>query len=91
MTTTSANAMTVTISVSSFTRQWIEAEAERWDQPLDQVVERLTEEAVRMRQFPGVGLREEGPRRRACVRGTRFDVWCVVEGLREMGRERILG
>ncbi len=90
MTSTTTDRINLTINVSQATKQWIAEQSERFDMPSDQVVEQLVDEAVRMRRFPRIGFREEGPRRRACIRGTRFDVWYIILGLREMGRERIL-
>lgn len=48
------------------------------------------EEAARMRRHPGVAFRGDEGRRRAWVVGTAFDVWQVVAGYEEMGRERVL-
>jgi uncharacterized protein (DUF433 family) len=42
------------------------------------IVGELTEEAAKMRLFPGIGFRE-GPPRRAWVIGTGLDVWEIVE------------
>jgi hypothetical protein len=48
------------------------------------------EEAKRMREHPGIAFRGEEGRRRAWVPGTGFDVWEIVAGYGEMGRDRIL-
>jgi len=88
--TSTTDTMNLAIKVTQATKEWIADQSERFDTPSDLVIERLVEEAIRMRRFPRIGFREEGPRRRACIDGTRFDVWYVILGLREMGRERIL-
>ncbi|MBA2692181.1 MAG: hypothetical protein H0U65_06775 [Rubrobacter sp.] len=48
------------------------------------------EEAKRMAEHPGISFRGPEGRRRAWVLGTGFDVWEVVVGYEEMGRERVL-
>ncbi|MEX1157296.1 MAG: hypothetical protein WEC79_00010 [Thermomicrobiales bacterium] len=90
MTSTTTDQMNLTINVTQATKEWIADQSERFDTPRDLVVERLVEEAVRMRRFPRIGFREEGPRRRACVRGTRLDVWFVIDTLRETSREHVV-
>ncbi|MGH3085838.1 MAG: hypothetical protein ACRDSJ_00800 [Rubrobacteraceae bacterium] len=51
---------------------------------------RTEEEANRMERHPGIVFRGPRDRRRAWVTGTGFDVWEVIGGYREMGRERVL-
>jgi uncharacterized protein (DUF433 family) len=66
-------------------------EARRTRRSKSAVVEALTEEAARMRRFPGIGFRDEDHRRRAWVVGTGLDVWEIVEASRDFGsRERML-
>lgn len=90
MVTTTADTIQLSIGISQTTKDWLEEQSEEFDIPREQLIERMIEESVRMRRHPRIGFREEGPRRRACIDGTRFDVWYVIDGLREMGRERIL-
>jgi uncharacterized protein (DUF433 family) len=90
MVTTTVDTIKLSIGISQATKDWLAEQGEQFDTPREQVIEQMIEESVRMRRFRGIGFREEGPRRRACIDGTRFDVWYVILGLREMGRERIL-
>ncbi len=48
-------------------------------------MESLTEEAVRMRRFPGIGFRGADAERRAWVMGTGLDVWQIVEAVEDHG------
>ncbi len=48
------------------------------------------EEATRMQRYPGIGFRGPEKGRRAWVMGTGFDVWEILAGYEEMGRERVL-
>jgi uncharacterized protein (DUF433 family) len=43
-----------------------------------------------MRRFPRIGFREEGPRRRACIRGSRLDVWWVIDTIRAGSRDYLV-
>lgn len=88
--TATIDTIKISVGITQATKDWLTEQGESFDIPVDQAIERLIEESVRTRQFPRIGFREDGPRRRACIRGTRFDVWYVIDGLREMGRERIL-
>ena len=72
------------IRLSKPTELYVENEARRTRRSKSAIVEDLTEEAARMRRFPGIGFREGGNgTRRAWVRGTGFDVWEMVETLRD--------
>lgn len=54
-------------------------------------MEWMTEEALRMRRFPGIGFRGPESDRRAWVLGTAFDVWEIIKGYRDFGSlERIV-
>jgi uncharacterized protein (DUF433 family) len=55
------------------------------------MLERLAEEALRMRRFPGIVFRGPEHRRRASVAGTGMDVWEVVMLHEAEGRETLLG
>jgi hypothetical protein len=61
-------------------------EAERSGRSRSQVVEELTDEAARVRLFPGIGFRGPDPRR-AYVLGSGLDVWQIVGLLEEYGEE----
>lgn len=55
--------------------------------------ERLREaakEAARMEQHPGIAFRGSEWSRRAWVPGTGLDVWEIVAGYKQMGRERLV-
>lgn len=78
------------IRLSKATDQFVAEEARRTKRSKSAIVEALTEEAARMRRFPGIGFR--GRRGRdAWVIGTAFDVWQIVEAYRDLGSaERML-
>lgn len=79
------------IRLSQTTNRYVEAEARRTKRSKGAVVEALTEEAARMRRFPGVGFRGEEPYREAWVIGTGLDVWELIEMLQDFGSvERLL-
>lgn len=73
------------IRLSHATDRFVAAEARRARRSKAMIVEALTEEAARMRRFPGIGFRDEDPRRRAWVIGTGLDVWEIVEAHRDFG------
>lgn len=70
------------IRLSRATDLYVTAEASRQKRSKGAIVEALTEEAARMRRFPGVGFRDDGPDRRAWLPGTGLDVWEIVMLLR---------
>lgn len=79
------------IRLSQTTNRFVEAEARRTKRSKGAIVEALTEEAARMRRFPGVGFRGEEPYREAWVTGTGLDVWELIEMLQDHGSvERLL-
>ena len=51
---------------------------------------RSAEEAARMEVHPGIAFRGTDDSRRAWVPGTALDVWEIVAGHEEMGRQRFL-
>jgi len=67
------------IRLSGPTDRFVAAEAQRTKRSKSAVVEALTEEAARMRRFPGIGFRGQDADRRAWVIGTGLDVWQIVE------------
>lgn len=79
------------IRLSRTTDRFVEAEARRTKRSKGAIVEALTEEAARMRRFPGIGFRDEDANRRAWVIGTGLDVWELIEMLQDYGSvERLL-
>ncbi len=79
------------IRLSQPTNRFVEAEARRTRRSKGAIVEALTEEAARMRRFPGIGFRGEEPYREAWVIGTGLDVWELTEMLQDHGSvERLL-
>ena len=70
------------IRLSRSTDLYVTAEARRQKRSKGAIVEALTEEAARMRRFPGIGFRDEGPDRRAWLTGAGLDVWEAVMLLR---------
>lgn len=71
------------IRLSQTTNRFVEAEARRTKRSKGAVVEALTEEAARMRRFPGIGFRGEEPYREAWVIGTGLDVWELIGMLQD--------
>ena len=70
------------IRLSRTTDLYVTAEARRQKRSKGAIVEALTEEAARMRRFPGIGFRDDGPDRRAWLTASGLDVWEVVTLLR---------
>lgn len=73
------------IRLSQTTNRYVEAEARRTKRSKGAIVEALTEEAARMRRFPGIGFRGEEPYREAWLIGTGLDVWELIEMLHDHG------
>lgn len=71
------------IRLSPSTNRFVEAEARRTRRSKGAVVEALTEEAARMRRFPGIAFRGEEPYREAWVIGTGLDVWELIQLLQD--------
>jgi hypothetical protein len=63
----------------------VEAEARRTRRSKSAVVEAFTEEAARVRRFPGIAFRGDDARRRAWVIGSGLDVWEIVQMLEDFG------
>ncbi len=51
---------------------------------------RFAEEAARTERHPGIAFRGTEGSRRAWVPGTTLDVWEIIAGHEEMGRQRLL-
>ena len=73
------------IRLSQTTDRFVTAEAQRTKRSKGAIVEALTEEAARMRRFPGVAFRGEDAAREAWVIGTGLDVWEIIEMLQDYG------
>jgi uncharacterized protein (DUF433 family) len=67
------------IRLSSPTDELVADEARRGRRSKSSVVEELTEESARMRRFPGIGFRDQYPRRRPWLIGTGLDVWELID------------
>ena len=67
------------------TEKLVEAEARRTRRSKSAVVEAFTEEAARVRRFPGIAFRGDDARRRAWVIGSGLDVWEIIQMLEELG------
>lgn len=79
------------IRLSKPTDRFVAEEARRTKRSKSAIVEALTEEAARMRRFPGIGFRGPEGSRDAWVLGTALDVWQIVEAHRDFGSvERVL-
>lgn len=73
------------IRLSQTTDRFVTAEAQRTRRSRGAIVEALTEEAARMRRFPGIAFRGEDAMREAWVIGTGLDVWELIEMLQDYG------
>ncbi len=73
------------IRLSQTTDRFVTAEAQRTKRSKGAIVETLTEEAARMRRFPGIAFRGEDAGRRPWVVGTGLDVWEIIEMLQDYG------
>jgi uncharacterized protein (DUF433 family) len=63
----------------------VEEEARRTRRSKSAIVEALTEEAIRVRRFAGVGFRGEDAARRPWVIGSGLDVWEIIQMLDDLG------
>lgn len=61
----------------------IAEEAKRTRRSKGAVLERLADEALRCRRFPGIAFRGDDWDRRAWVIGTGLDVWQIIEAFRD--------
>jgi len=67
------------------TDRMVEDEARRTRRSKSVIVESLTEEAIRMRRFAGIGFRGEDAARRPWVIGSGLDIWEIIEMLDDFG------
>jgi hypothetical protein len=73
------------IRLSAPTERLVEAEAKRTRRSKSQIVEQLTEEAARVRRFPGIGFHGDDVTRVPWLIGTSLDVWEICEMLEDFG------
>ena len=67
-------------------RQQVQRTARRSRRPFSEVVQDLLEEALRMRQCPGIYFADEPAGREAKVAGTGLSVWEVVKVVHESAK-----
>lgn len=67
------------------TDSMVEEEARRTRRSKSAIVESLTEEAIRMRRFAGVGFRGDDAARRPWVIGSGLDIWEIIQMLDDLG------
>lgn len=72
------------IRLSRRTDEFVAAEARRTRRSKSAIVEMLTEEAARMRRYPGIAFRGT-ELRRAWAIGTGLDVWQIIEAYCDAG------
>jgi uncharacterized protein (DUF433 family) len=80
-----AKAEPFSVRLTTATDKAVEAEARRVKRSKSQLVESLTEEAMRTRRFPGIAFRGEDAGRRPWLIGTGLDLWEVCQMLDEYG------
>src|SRR5277367_4184241 len=67
------------------TDRMVEEEARRTRRSKSAIVESLTDEAIRMRRFAGIGFRGEDTARRPWVIGSGLDIWEIIQMLDDFG------
>jgi uncharacterized protein (DUF433 family) len=67
------------VRFSLSTDRAVEAEASRVRRSKSAIVEGLTEEAMRMRRYPGIAFRGDDAQRRPWVIGTGLDIWEICQ------------
>ena len=78
------------IRLEEATERLVEAEARRTRRSKSAIVEALTEEAARMRRFPGLGYRGDDADRCPWVIGSGLDVWEIIEMVEDFGSSEAL-
>jgi hypothetical protein len=73
------------VRFTSPTDRMVEEEARRTHRSKSAIVESLTEEAIRMRRFAGIGFRGEDAARRPWVIGSSLDIWEIMQMLDDFG------
>jgi uncharacterized protein (DUF433 family) len=72
------------------TDRMVEEEAKRTRRSKSAIVESLTDEAIRMRRFAGIGFRGEDAARRPWIIGSGLDVWEIIQMLDDFGSVELL-
>jgi hypothetical protein len=67
------------------TDRTVQEEARRTRRSKSAIVESLTDEAIRMRRFAGIGFRGEDAARRPWVIGSGLDIWEIIQMLADFG------
>jgi hypothetical protein len=67
------------------TDRMVEEEARRTRRSKSAIVESLTDEAIRMRRFAGIGFRGEDAARRPWVIGSGLDIWEIIQMYDDFG------
>jgi hypothetical protein len=67
------------------TDRMVDEEAKRTRRSQSAIVESLTDEAIRMRRFAGIGFRGEDAARRPWVIGSGLDIWEIIQMLGDFG------
>lgn len=80
-----AKSRPLSIRLPERTYAFVADEAARTGRSKGAVVERLAEEGLRTRVFPGIAFRGEDHDRRAWLIGTGLDVWEIVRGVEDFG------
>lgn len=78
------------VRFTSPTDRVIEDEAKRTRRSKSAIVESLTDEAIRMRRFAGIGFRGEDAARRPWVIGSGLDIWEILQMLDDFGSPELL-
>jgi len=73
------------VRFSKRTDAFMKAEAKRQKRSKSSLVEELVEESAKVRRFPGIAFRGEGPHREPWIVGTGLDVWELCEILEHFG------
>jgi uncharacterized protein (DUF433 family) len=73
------------VRFSGPTDRMVEEEARRTHRSKSAIVESLTEEAIRVRRFAGIGFRGEDAARRPWVIGSGLDIWEIIQMLDDFG------
>lgn len=79
-----------TVRLSPHVERWIEHEAKRSTTSKGALLDALADEAIRLRQFPGIGFMGEGADRRAFLIGTGWDVWEIIDQIERITRAGML-
>jgi uncharacterized protein (DUF433 family) len=76
---TEAKGQPFSVRFAKRTDAFMDAEAKRLKRSKSSLVEELAEEGAKVRRFPGISFRGEGPYREPWIVGAGLDVWEVCE------------